>query len=147
MPIIKAPVTFPTATSGGASLGSNFTFTSTSYGDSGLNVSLPAAGTYLILGTVNFLAQITSGSGAIDVQLYNTTAGAAVASSDRRCGGAGGATDGANRGTAGLAWLVTVGASSTVRLEAKRTTLSAPTWATSELYATYTRLDYVKLSS
>lgn len=136
----------PTATSGGSSLGSDYTFTSTSYGDSGLSITLPAAGTYLIVGTFNFRCQVSAGQGAIDVQLYNVTDGAAVASSDRRAGACTG-QDLANWSSSAAVWLVTVAASKTIRLEAKRVTLSSPTWVTSVLVGTYTLLHYVKLST
>lgn len=136
----------PTATSGGSSLGSDYTFTSTSYGDSGLSITLPAAGTYLITGTFNFRCQVSAGQGAMDVQLYNTTDSAAVSSSDRRVASATG-QDLSNWSSSAAVWLVTVAASKTIRLEAKRTTLSSPTWVASTLFGTYTLLHYVKLST
>ena len=136
----------PTATTGGAALGSDFTFTSTSYGDSGLSIALPAAGTYLILGTFSFRCQVSAGQGAIDVQLYNTTDSAAVASSDRRAGACTG-QDLANWSSSAAVWVVTVAASKTIRLEAKRVALSSPTWVASVLVGTYTLLHYVKLST
>ena len=146
MPLIRATVTFPTATSGSSALGSDFTFTSTSYGDSGLSVALPAAGTYLIVATLSFRCQVSAGQGAIDCQLYNVTDTAAVAGSDRRAAAATG-QDLANWSSSEAVWLVTVAASKTIRLEAKRVTLSSPTWVTSVLVGTYTLLHYVKLST
>lgn len=146
MPIIRAPVTFPTATSGAAALGSDYTVT-TSHADTGLSVTLPAAGTYLVLAAVTARAQTTAGIGAIDVRLYNTTDAAAVSGSDRRCGVVSSGLDAMCWATAGLSWLVTVAASKTIRLEATKTTISAPTWSVATVAADYTTLSYVKLAA
>lgn len=133
-----------TATTGEAALGSDYTVTS-SYASVGVSVTLPAAGTYLILATVAGRCQVSSGQGAIDVRLYNTTDSAAVSSSDRQAFAATG-QDLANWGTTALAWLVTVAASKTIRLEATRRSIGSPVWVNSSIQSTYTLLDYVRLS-
>jgi len=80
-PTWASPITATTST---ATLGSTFLITGSSgtYQDSGLTLSLPSAGTYLlsgrILGNVNVL---TSGPGFISCKFRDTTAGADVANS------------------------------------------------------------------
>lgn len=133
-----------TATTGSATLGSDYTVTS-SYANVGVSVTLPAAGTYLILATVAGRCQVSSGQGAIDVRLYNTTDSAAVSSSDRQAFAVTG-QDVANWGTTLIGWLVTVAASKTIRLEATRRSISSPVWVNSSIQSTYTLFDYVRLS-
>ncbi len=150
MPLIKASqsATPPTATNGGAALGSDWTFTTTTYTEptAGLSIDLPAAGTYLVLLSVQFRCQVSSGTGAIDVQLYDETAAAAVTGSERRIAAVTG-QDLANWSAGTVAWLVTVTGASTVRLEGKRATVTSPVWVSSTLYGTFTRLDYIKLAT
>ncbi|HKB42619.1 MAG TPA: hypothetical protein VKD72_39690 [Gemmataceae bacterium] len=71
----------PTATSGTATLGANYTVTG-SWGDTGLSVTLDS-GTYLVWAEVHGLADYSGGSGYLSVKLYNSTLGADIGTSER----------------------------------------------------------------
>lgn len=124
--------------------GADYTVT-TSYGDTSIYVSLPEAGTYLILSSLTYRAQVSAGIGAIDIRLYNTTDAAAVSASERRLGVVS-ATDGVNWATASHFWTVAVTGAKTIRIEATKTTVSAPTWTVATVTGTYKHMGYVKLS-
>lgn len=77
--------TIPTNTYGEASLASNFTPSAANdvYQDTGLSITLPSAGTYLILAMVRGLIAFSSGSTAfLQYKLYNSTLGADVVGTD-----------------------------------------------------------------
>lgn len=137
-------LTHHTETNGSATLGSDYTVTG-SYGDSGLSITLPASGTYLVLGNFFHYCQVTAGQGAIDVRLYNTTDSAAVSNSDRRIAACTG-QDLANWSSSSGSWIVTVEASKAIRVDAVRVSLSSPTWANSTIKATNSMLHYVKIA-
>jgi hypothetical protein len=125
--------------------GTNYTVT-TSYGDTSISVSLPGAGTYLILSSLTYRAQVSAGIGAIDIRLYNTTDAAAVSASERRLGVVSG-SDKTNWATASHFWAVAVTGAKTIRIEATKTTVSAPTWTVATVTGVYKHMAYVKLST
>lgn len=131
------------ATNGSATLGSSYTVSGTSYADTGLSVTLPAAGTYLVIGEVAGYLYMTSGAGSLTCRLYDTTNAAAISESDRRIIQTVGDQ---NQGTIPILVVVTVAGSTTIRLEAKRA--GAGTFNTSSILGgseTITRLSYIKL--
>lgn len=138
----------PTASSASAVLGAAFPLTSTgTYQDTGLSVSLPSAGTYLITAQVKATLLSTVGAPYATARLYNVTAGAAVSESELFV--AFSPTAGTYAiNTATLTKVITVGAASTIRLEAARQ--QATSWTTSDISSDVdgrTVLSYVKLAS
>jgi hypothetical protein len=83
--IANAGGTPPTGTNGQASLESSYTITPPlgAFQDTGLSITLPAAGTYLITGNVRISFQVSGGNGWISVELFNATTAADVPSSPR----------------------------------------------------------------
>ena len=71
--------------SGESVLGASYTITAdTTWQDTGLSITLPAAGTYIIAGNVQGYAKVSATPGAsISVKLYNSTDAADVANSER----------------------------------------------------------------
>lgn len=131
-----------------AVLGAAFPLTSTgTYQDTGLSVSLPSAGTYVITAQVRATLVSTVGAPYATARLYNVTAGAAVSESELFVAFAPTAGTYAIN-TATLTKVITVGAASTIRLEAARQ--QATSWAISEISSDLdgrTVLSYVKLAS
>lgn len=108
--------------SGSSYLTSDFNITglTTVFQDTGLSVSLPGAGTYLLQADVRFRLLMASGTGAsIEVKLYNSTDSADVSNSIRRCAYTTGTVQ--IQATAPLSVIVTVTASKTIKLYAART--------------------------
>ncbi len=141
-------VPVPRNPSGESVLGSNFTLSAANgtYQDTGLSVTLPGSGTYLIFGGVRGGLKISAGDGFLCSKLYNATDGADVANSERfvfytdQLG-----TLLAN--TSGFAVLVTVAAAKTIKLYAKRDG-TGTTWVTSLVAGDVngrTNLGYVRL--
>lgn len=135
--------------SGQSVLGSAFTLTQANgtFEDTGLSITLPAAGTYAIWYNVRGVISFSVGSSAlIACELYNSTDAAAVTDSQRlvvyyNVTGASWANSiGANA-------LVTVAASKTIKLYAKRD--SATTWTTSVIQSDTTNgrtaMGYVRI--
>lgn len=138
----------PAGPAGPAVLGAAFPLTSTgTYQDTGLSVSLPSAGTYVITAQVRATLVSTVGAPYATARLYNVTAGAAVSESELFVAFAPTAGTYAIN-TATLTKVITVGAASTIRLEAARQ--QATSWSISEISSDLdgrTVLSYVKLAS
>ena len=119
--------------SGESVLGSAFSITGSSgtYQDTGLSITLPAAGTYLITANVRGnLALATGANGFASVKLYNSTDAADVTSSERLIIYT--VTTATNfQMTCPITAIVTVNASKVIKLYAKRQ--SAGTWTTSNI--------------
>lgn len=144
-PAMAAPIT---ATTGSAVLGSTFLITGASgvYQDTGLTLSLPSAGTYMlrgrILGNVNVL---TSGPGFISCKFRDVTAGADVANSQTVIAFVQ-AINSTVIVTAPMLSILTVSGATSVNLYAARNL--AGTYNTSELNSTssgYTEISYIKI--
>jgi len=144
-PAMAAPIT---ATAGSAVLGSTFLITGASgvYQDTGLTLSLPSTGTYLlsgrILGNVNVL---TSGPGFISCKFRDTTAGADVANSQTIIAFVQ-AINTTVIATAPMFSTLTVTGTPSVNLYCARNLASA--YNTSELNSTsagYTQISYIKI--
>ena len=109
-------------TSGSSYLTSDFNITgaTTVFQDTGLSVSLPAKGTYLIQADVRTRLQVASGTGGgIYVKLYNSTDAADVSNSTRMCIYT--TATAQTQNTAPVTAIVTVTAAKTIKLYAART--------------------------
>lgn len=138
----------PTASSGTSTLGSAFALTSTdTYQDTGLSVSLPSSGTYLLAAQVKATLLATDAAPYATCRLYNVTAGAVLANSELFVAFAPAAgTYGINTATAQKTY--TLAAASTIRLECARR--QATVWSVSEISSDVdgrTAVTYVKLAS
>lgn len=135
--------------SGESVLGSDFTLNAANgtYQDTGLSVSLPSAGTYLIhlhaRGEVLFSAGTL---GYITVKLYNSTDAADVANSETVITTQY-VTNVTRQEATSASKIVTVAAAKTIKLYAKRD--SATTWTSSSIRTSSdgrTRMSYVRLA-
>lgn len=138
----------PTASSGESILGSPYTISSSSFSDTGLSVTLPSAGTYFLYANVRGSLAI-SGGGAADlaIEFYNSTDSAAVTNSETQLLLTV-VTGQVMQGTAPMTCIITVAASKTIKLYAKRN--SGPTFTASSIESDAsgrTRMGYVKLAS
>lgn len=138
----------PTASTGSSALGSSgYTIAANAtWENTGVSVTLPSAGTYLLCGVVRAAVNATTSGGTIITRLYNTTDAAAVTDSERFGCYAGVANQLFNQ-SAPLDMIVTVTGSKTIRLEAYRS--GATIWNTSVIGSGpngLTVLAYVKLS-
>lgn len=98
----------------------NITGATTVFQDTGLSVTLPEAGTYLLLANVRARCQGNAGTlWAIEAKLYNSTDAADVANSIRRCIYT--AATAQLQTTTPISVLVTVAATKTIKLYAART--------------------------
>ncbi len=136
----------PTATTGSAILASTFNITALSgvFVATGLTITLPQAGTYLVLAEVRATIQASSGSNAyIGLEFYNTTDAAVVAGSVRL--GAYSFNAGvAFIGTTSIHKIVIVTASKTIALYASRNNGSA--YSFSSVDQDQTEMSYIKLA-
>ncbi len=110
------------AESGESVLGSTFTITGSAgtYQNTGLSITLPSAGTYLITASIRGVVQVSAGVPAYIVsRLYNVTDSAAVTNSERFVCLIH-TTGQQSQNTCGIGVLLTVAASKTIRLEAFR---------------------------
>jgi hypothetical protein len=111
-------------------LASNFTLTSTNtYQDTGLSVSLPTAGFYVI--NFNPRGVIQKGSAAdgwIAVRLFNSTAGSAVADSDRLVFYKPSSDTTLTQIHSAYSVQVYIAAPTTIRLDGSRNSGGSPTW-------------------
>jgi hypothetical protein len=111
-------------------LASNFTLTTTNtFQDTGLSVSLPTAGLY----DINFnprgvIQKSSAADGWIAVRLFNVTAGAAVANSDRLVLYKPSADSTLTQIHSAYSVQVYVAAATTIRLDASRNSGGSPTW-------------------
>lgn len=131
---------------GRATLVSAFSITGASgvYQDTGLEVTLPSAGTYLINYNVRVSGQTSSGSGWISVRLYDETAAAAITDSERLTFYP--VTTSNIQQHVAYSELVTVSAASTIRLEANRNLAAG--WSTSDIASNSdgrTTMSYVRV--
>lgn len=121
--------------------------TSTTYTNTGFSITLPSAGTYLVWADMRQAIQVSaSPNGAINTEFYNTTDGAVVANSERL--GLVATQNGiVNTSTVHVQALITVTASKTIEVYAKRA--SGPTYTVCYLYSDSdgrTRMGYVKVA-
>lgn len=139
----------PTSTNGQSVLSADFDFSSTTAAtDSGLGVTLPSSGTYLVSATVVSLMNCTAtcGNSGTDLyaKLYNSTDSADVANSLSRVFDA---TNIYSERTFTIQNIVTVTASKTIKLYVQRGT---GTYAAASIRANssegYTRMTYVKIN-
>jgi hypothetical protein len=116
-------------------LGSSFSITAANgtYEDTGLSISLPTAGTYLLYANVRYAMNFSAGAtGFLAAKLYNITDAADVSNSERMLHLLS-STGQDVQGTAPLTLILTVAAAKTIKLYAKRD--SATTWTTSVIGA------------
>lgn len=115
----------------------------TTWFDTGASASL-AAGTYLITSVVHGLQIISAGTGAIVSRLYNVTAAAAITNSE--CTVLSTTFVGTTQATGTQSMIVTIGSTSTVRIEAQRvtggtyTSVSTRSNTAGRTYLTYVRI-------
>lgn len=133
--------------SGQSVLGSSYTITADStFENTGLSVSIPSAGTYLISFNVREQTLMTTGQGYIQLRLFDVTNSAAIANSDRMTYITTTLASNQQAESAYSAIITTAGAI-TLRLEAERNVLSG-SWSSANITsdtAGYTTLSYVKL--
>jgi hypothetical protein len=140
-----------TGTNGESVLASAFGLTAGAgtYQDTGLAITLPSAGTYLLLANIaTVLAPNTGTSWFISAKLYNSTDAADVANSERICILTYTAAS-IQETMAALSMPITVTASKVIKLYAKRDGTGTPTFTASSIYSDAngrTNLAYVKLS-
>lgn len=140
-----------TEASGLSVLASAFALTTTNtFQDTGLEVTLPAAGTWDLNFSPRAVVQVSGGDGWISVRLYDETAAAVVSDSTRLMYYvASGITDLKQLHVA-FSHPVTVTAASTIRLEAVRGNGSGtPSWSLSQIDSNAdgrTTLSYVRMS-
>jgi len=131
------------ASNGSSTLASAYSITSTNaWQDTGLSVSLPAAGTYLILYNARAAVAASGGTSWIVVRLYNTTDAAAITDTERLT-----AFGNSAQATVSGSAIVTVAAGKTIRLDGRREG-TASSWTTSEISsgaAGRTTLSYIRL--
>lgn len=134
--------------SGGATLGSAYSVTTSNvWEDTGLSITLPNAGTYIINGTARGSINNNTPGSYMAVKLYNSTDGADVANSETLC---------AYANTAGVYWVnsvslsippITVNGSKVIKLYAFRAAVGTYTHSAVESDGVgRTRLQYTKLS-
>lgn len=137
-------------TSGSAVLGSTFSITGTAgtYQDTGLSVTLPSAGTYLI--DADIRGAVNGNAGTlwwIQAKLFNSTDSADVTDSETIIVLLG--TSGTRfEITSSLSMLITVAASKTIKLYAARNGNTSPSWTLSQILSDAngrTRLRYTKI--
>ena len=132
-------------------LGSSFSITGTAgtFQDTGLSITLPSAGTYLII--ANIRGVLTGNAGTawwIESKLYNSTDAADVANSERMTIYANTAALG-NQNTSILSAIVTVTAAKTIKLYAARNGAGSPSWTASQIASASngrTTLSYVEIT-
>ncbi len=140
----------PTATSSLSQLGSSHSITSANgtFEDTGLSVTLPTAGTYLLLATVHGNVLFLAGSaGSITARLRNSTDSTDLAGSDTLVV-FGAVTSQPYQGSGTIAVIFTCTGSKTIKLFAMRD--FATTWSISSVVVDArggTYLGYVKLSN
>ncbi|MBI5935678.1 MAG: hypothetical protein HY867_18400 [Chloroflexi bacterium] len=120
-------------------LGSTFSITGTAgtYQDTGLSISLPAAGTYVINTDICFALKGNAGTAwYITAKLYNSTDAADVANSERMVFYSNDAGLPLAQGTIPLSIIVTVAAAKTIKLYAARNGAGTPSWTTSQIPST-----------
>jgi hypothetical protein len=139
-----------TSTNGQSVLAADVAFSSTSFTDvTGLSVTLPSSGTYLITSVINYSANCTTGCATsgpdLYFQLYNSTDATGIPNSQIRTIGNVAALYYVDAVT--LNNIVTVAASKTIIVQAKR---NAGTYAASNVTGTtadgISRISYIKLS-
>ena len=133
--------------SGQAVLGADYTITaSDAWEDTGLSIALPAAGTYLIGGHISGAGESSAGvTGSIKARLYDSTAGAGISASVRRCVYVG-VTGEVRVGNASYSMIVAVTQASTVKLQGWRD--ASATWTSSQILSGgggYSNLSYVRI--
>jgi hypothetical protein len=78
-PSYQAPIT---NSAGSATLPTTYNVTS-SFANTGLSVSLPSGGKYLVWGQIRCQLQVSVSTGNITIRLYDSTAGSAITDSER----------------------------------------------------------------
>lgn len=144
-PSYQAPVTSVAAET--ALPATQVDITSTTYANTGWATTLPSAGTYLVWADMRQGVQVSaSPNGAISTEFYNTTDGAAIANSER-LGLVATQSNLASTGTVHVEALVTVAASKTIELYARR--FAGPTYTFCYLYSDVdgrSRIGYVRIA-
>lgn len=137
------------AQSGESVLGANYDITASSgtFADTGLSISLPAAGTYLVgLRARTKIGHSAGGPSYIVYRLYNTT-DSAVVSNTETMGMVAFTTTVQEEGTNGAPYLITVAGAKTLRLEASRNGATTYTLSTVGSDANgRTALSYVRVA-
>jgi hypothetical protein len=133
---------------GSATLGATYSITASAgtYADTGLSVTLPQAGTYLVTANVRGALQATGTNPSLSAKLYNATDASDITNSERLVVRTGATT--LIEATAVITAIVTVTASKTIALYALRNAGGSPTWTTSDIAsgaAGRTTLSYIKI--
>lgn len=137
--------------SGTSVLSSAFSITASAgtFEDTGVSVSLPAAGTYMMFANVRIALQGNAGTAWwISAELYDSTAGAAVADSERMIGYINSNTIILQQ-TGTISMPVTVTEASTIKIYVTRNGAGSPSWTTSVISSDAngrTALSYMRIA-
>lgn len=138
-----------TASNSASMLASTFSITAANgtYAGTGLTVTLPSAGTYLVLGNIRSTVAVSAGAGAnISFRLRDTTAGSDVSTSTR-IGAYASTTGAAYITTTPIAELIAVASSHVIELYAASNTGTTYTARSIDSdTAGYTKLWFIKVS-
>jgi hypothetical protein len=142
----------PTALNSESVLGSTFNVPNpiNTFTDSGLSITLPGAGTYLVYGSVRAAIRLATGSdGAIITSLQNVTDSVGITNSERTIVFV--SQTGVDfQLSCGFAQIVSVTGSKQINLYVQKSSLSSGTFTTATLQSDSsgrTNLGYVKLSA
>lgn len=136
--------------SGESVLASDYLFTSGAgaFEDTGLSVSLPAAGTYLVSANVRIGLSVSAGAGWLLSKLHNSTDSTDVANSERLMYYV--ETAGVAKGlTVNVSTIVTVAGAKTIKLYGARASAGGATYTESKFRSDAggrTTLSYVRLN-
>jgi hypothetical protein len=139
-PTCAAPVT---ATNSCASMSAGSYALTTSYGNIGLSLSL-GAGTWLVTANVRTQIQATAGTLNAGLRLYNSTAGSAIANSDRFTSYSSGMLEGQ---TTPITEIITLGSTSTIDVQGLKSAGTFTSATVNSDSSGYSRLCAVKISS
>ena len=140
LPSYQAPVT---ATNSCASMSAGSYALTTSYGNIGLSLSL-GAGTHIVTANVRTQIQATAGTLNAGLRLYNSTAGSAIANSDRFTNYSSGNLEGQ---TTPITEIITLGSTSTIDVQGLKSAGTFTSATVNSDSSGYSRLCAVKISS
>ena len=140
VPTYAAPVT---ATNSCASMSAASYTLTTSYGNIGLSLSL-SAGTHIVTANVRTQIQATAGTLSAGLRLYNSTAGSAIANSDRLTNYSSGMFEGQ---TTPITEIITLGSTSTIEVQGLKSAGTFTSATVNSDSSGYSRLCAVKISS
>jgi len=135
--------------SGQSVLGSSYTITTNAtYEDTGLSVTLPVAGTYIVAANIRASVQASGGTAPYYIvsRLYDSTNAAYIADSERLVKLT--SSTGQEQGQSAFNFIITCASSVVIKLYAKRDAGATPTWVGAQVFsdsAGYTTMNFNKV--